>query len=156
MYTVFVILHVLTAVLFLGPVTVAVSSFQGRAVRAHEGDAEAVGTARLLYKITNTYGTLSVLVPILGVAVMFTNNAYWQMGQFHASIVLAVVAWALLLFLIIPRQKNMLGTLDLLEPEEVEDKPHEVADWAKAKSRLSMFGGLFSLLWVVILVLMFV
>ncbi|MGD7002440.1 DUF2269 domain-containing protein [Corynebacterium halotolerans] len=155
MYTVFVILHVLTAVLFLGPVTVAVSSFQGRALRVHEGDSRAVGSATILHKITNTYGMLSLLVPILGVAVMFTNTAYWKMGQFHAAIALAVIAWALLLFLILPRQRKMMGALGLLEPEDTEGKTFEVADWGKIKSQLSMFGGIFSLLWVIMLVLMF-
>lgn len=156
MYLVFVILHVFAAVLLLGPVTIAVSAFQGRAVRVHEGDGESAGAARLLFRITNTYGMFSLLVPILGVAVMFTNNAYWRMGQFHASIALALIAWGLLLFLIIPKQKQMMGALGLLEPEDVEDKAYEVKDWDKAKKRLSMFGGIFSLLWVIILVLMFI
>lgn len=157
--TIFIFLHVLTAVLFLGPVTYATSTFQVRAVAAHEGsgkDAEkAAGMAQLLHKVTNTYGMLSLLVPILGVAVMFTDSAYWTMGNFHAAIALSVVAWALLLFLIIPRQKKMVGALRLLDAEEAGDKTFEVADWKKAKSQLSMFGGIFALLWVIILVLMF-
>ncbi|MGP6173479.1 DUF2269 domain-containing protein [Corynebacterium sp. A21] len=159
MSTIFIFLHVLTAVLFLGPVTYATSSFHVRAVEAHSGsgkDADkAAGMAKLLHKVTNTYGMLSLLIPILGVAVMFTNTAYWKMGNFHASIALAVIAWALLLFLIIPRQKKMVGALGLLDAEDAAGKTFEIADWKKAKGQLSMFGGIFALLWVIILVLMF-
>lgn len=157
MYTVFVILHVLAAILFLGPVTVAVSSFQTRALRVHQGETKFSGTTALMHRITNTYGMLSLLVPILGVAVMFTDAAYWRMGNFHAAIVIALIAWALLLFVILPRQKKMMGALGLLDQEEIEeDKTYEVTDWDKAKSRLSMFGGIFALLWVILLILMYV
>ncbi|AIU30217.1 Hypothetical protein Cul210931_0863 [Corynebacterium ulcerans] len=154
MGTLLIILHVLTAVLFLGPVTVAVSSFQSRAVEAHNGNATAQGSALTLYKITQTYGMLSLLVPLIGFAVMFTNDNYWADGRFHASIALAVVAWAVLIFLIMPRQKKLAGALGLLEADELEAGNFEVADWNKAKGQLSMFGGIFSLLWVIIAVLM--
>lgn len=157
MYTVFVILHVLAAVLFLGPVTIAVSSFQTRALRVHQGEAKAAGVTSFMHRITNTYGMLSLLVPILGVAVMFTDAAYWRMANFHAAIVIALIAWALLLFVILPRQKKMMGALGLLEEEDIEEgKTYEVADWDKAKSQLSMFGGIFALLWVILLILMYV
>ncbi|MEJ4099810.1 DUF2269 domain-containing protein [Corynebacterium mastitidis] len=159
MYTVLLILHVLTAVLFLGPVTVAVSSFQVHAVKAKEGDASAVGLTQLMHRITNTYGVLSLLTPLLGVAVMFTDpGVYWKNGVFHAALLLALIAWAILFFLILPRQKAMMGALGLLDADEVpEDAKNAapVANWNKAKGQLSMFGGIFSLLWAVILVLMF-
>lgn len=155
MTTIFIFLHVLTAILFLGPVTVATSSFHVRALEAHEGNTRSGSVAKLLHRITNTYGMLSMLVPILGVAIMFTNTDYWSMGNFHAAIGFSVVAWALLIFLIIPRQRQMVGVLGLLDPEEVEGRSFEVKDWKKAKSQLSMFGGIFALLWVIILLLMF-
>ncbi|WP_156232624.1 DUF2269 domain-containing protein [Corynebacterium occultum] len=155
MTTIFIFLHVLTAILFLGPVTVATSSFHVRALEAHEGNTRSGSVAKLLHRITNTYGMLSMLVPILGVAIMFTNTDYWSMGNFHAAIGFSVVAWALLIFLIIPRQRQMVGVLGLLDPEEVEGRSFEVKDWKTAKSQLSMFGGIFALLWVIILLLMF-
>lgn len=120
MGTLLIILHVLTAVLFLGPVTVAVSSFQSRAVEAHNGNATAQGSALTLYKITQTYGMLSLLVPLIGFAVMFTNDSYWADGRFHASIALAVVAWAVLIFLIMPRQKNSLEPSGSLKPTNLK------------------------------------
>ena len=103
MTTVVIILHVLAAILFLGPVTVATSSFHVRAAEANNGDTEAAGAAKNLYKITQNYGVFSLLVPLLGVAVMFTDVGYYfQQYQFHAAIVLSLLAWAVLLFLIFP------------------------------------------------------
>jgi len=140
------IVHVLAAVLLLGPVTVAVSQFQVQALKAHEGDTAAGGAARVLYRITQTYGMLSLLVPLVGFAIMFTGN-YWHEGRFHVSLLLSIIGWALLLFVIMPRQKTMMGTLELTHD-------FQVTDWKKAKSQLAMFGGIFSLLWVVTAILM--
>nr|WP_276650882.1 DUF2269 domain-containing protein [Corynebacterium vitaeruminis] len=149
-----IILHILTAMLFLGPVTVAVSTFHTRALAAHNGEENAKGAASTLYKITQAYGNLSILVPLIGFAIMFTNSKFWHEGRFHASILLAVIAWVLLYFVIYPRQKKMMGALGLLEADEQAAETYEVADWDKAKGQLSMFGGIFSLLWVVIAILM--
>ena len=146
------IVHVLAAVLLLGPVTVAVSQFQVQALKAHEGDTTAGGAARVLYRITQTYGTLSLLVPLVGFAIMFTGD-YWHEGRFHTSLLLSIIGWALLLFIIMPRQKTMMGALRLL-PEDELTHDFQVADWKKAKSQLAIFGGIFSLLWVITAILM--
>lgn len=143
-------LHVLAAILFLGPVTVAVSSFQVKALKASEGDVASHGAAQTLANITKNYGMLSAIVPVIGITIFLTDMAtYGKMGQFHASILLAVIAWALLFFLIVPRQQK---ALDVLANPGAEGS----FDWAKMKSQLSMFGGIFSLLWVVIAILMFI
>lgn len=155
MTTIFIFLHVLTALIFIGPVTFATSAFHVRATEAREGDSRAGGMAKLLYRVSTTYGMMSLLVPVLGVAVMFTDGNYWSRGNFHAAIALSVIAWAILIFLIIPRQKKMVGALGLLDPEELEGRDPQIEDWAGAKRQLSMFGGIFGLLWVIILVLMF-
>ncbi|MCF4006921.1 DUF2269 family protein [Corynebacterium uropygiale] len=160
MHTLLLALHILCAILFLGPVTVAVSGFGAQAWKAQEGSDLARGTARIFHKITATYGVLSVLVPAIGVALMFTDpGLYWKQGRFHASIVLSVIAWILLIVVIIPRQKRMLGALRLLdegEQEEAEaDGEATVTDWASAKKQLSIMGGIFCLLWVIIAILMF-
>lgn len=154
MTTLIIMLHVIAAILFLGPVTVATSSFHVRAFEAHNGDTQAAGSATTLYKITQTYGVLSLLVPLLGLAIMFLDTSYFTQGIFHASIALAVIAWALLFFVIIPRQKKLMGALGLLEADEQAEKTYQVNDWKKAKSQLSMFGGIWALLWVIIAVLM--
>ena len=157
MTTILIALHVLAAVLLIGPVTVAVSSFQTQAVKAHAGDTRAAGAATVLHKLTNVYGMLAALVPLLGVGIMMTDSAYWSDGRFHIAITLAVIAWLILLFLIIPRQKKMMGSLGLLDAADHDPEsdvlPAEKFD--KTKSQLSMFGGIFSLLWVIMLILMY-
>ena len=157
MTTILIVLHVLAAVLFLGPVTVAISTFQTQAVKAQAGDTRAAGAASVLHKLTNVYGMLAALVPLLGVGIMMTDSAYWSDGRFHIAITLAVIAWLILLFLIIPRQKKMMGSLGLLDAADHDPEsdvlPAEKFD--KTKSQLSMFGGIFSLLWVIMLILMY-
>ena len=157
MTTILIVFHVLAAVLFLGPVTVAISTFQTQAVKAQAGDTRAAGAASVLHKLTSTYGMLAAIVPLLGVAIMMTDGAYWKQGQFHAAIALAVIAWIILLLLIVPRQKKMMGSLGLLDPADHDPETDVLSEekWAKTKSQLSMFGGIFSLLWVVMFVLMF-
>ncbi len=153
-------LHVLAAILFLGPITVAVSSFQTKAVRAAEGESTAYGAAETLASITKNYGLLSLIVPVIGLTIFLTDMAtYGKMGQFHASILLSVIAWALLFFLIIPKQQKALDALRAQATDApASTKAVDTADfdWAKTKSQLSMFGGIFSLLWVIIAVLMFI
>lgn len=156
MTSILVALHVITAILFLGPVTVAVSTFHTKALAAHSGDANALGAAQNLHKITKSYGTLSLIVPLLGVAVFLSNSHFMKEGGFHASIALAVIAWAVLFFLILPRQRKMLAALGGLDESEDVTAAAQIEDWNKAKGQLSMFGGIFSLLWVVIAILMFV
>lgn len=155
MTTFLIVAHVLAAVLFLGPVTVAVSTFQGQANKAHADDPQAAGAATVLHKITSLYGVLAALVPLLGVAIMFTNTAYWSHVPFLVAIALAVIAWVILLLLIIPRQKKMMGTLGLLDAADFDPEHDQVDDFDTTTSQLSMFGGIFSLLWVIMLVLMY-
>ena len=157
MTTILIVFHVLAAVLFLGPVTVAISTFQTQAVKAQAGDTRAAGAASVLHKLTNVYGMLAALVPLLGVGIMMSDSAYWADGRFHIAITLSVIAGLILLFRIIPRQKKMMGSLGLLDAADHDPEsdvlPAEKFD--KTKSQLSMFGGIFSLLWVIMLILMY-
>lgn len=150
-------IHAIAAILFLGPATVANSQFHVRAYDAHNGNTQAAGSAKTLFKISQSYGMLSLLVPLLGIAVMLLDWSFYKSeGQFHAAIALSVITWALLLFVIFPRQKKMMGALGLLEDDEQAAKTYEIENWDKAKSQLSMFGGIWALLWVIIAVLMFI
>ncbi|GAB3693318.1 DUF2269 domain-containing protein [Corynebacterium nasicanis] len=157
MTTILIVLHVLAAVLFIGPVTVAVSTFQVQALKAQAGDTRAAGAASVLHKLTSVYGMLAALVPLLGVGIMMTNSAYWSEGRFHIAITLAVIAWLILLFLIVPRQKKMMGSLGLLDAADLDPEKDVLPaeKFSKTKSQLSMFGGIFSLLWVLMLILMY-
>lgn len=150
-------IHAIAAILFLGPATVANSQFHVRALDAHNGNAQAAGSAKTLFKISQSYGLLSLIVPLLGIAIMLLDwSTYKSQGQFHAAIALSVITWALLLFVIFPRQKKMMGALGLLESDEQAAQSYEIADWNKAKGQLSMFAGIWALLWVIIAVLMFI
>lgn len=150
-------IHAIAAILFLGPATVANSQFHVRAYDAHNGNTQAAGSAKTLFKISQSYGMLSLLVPLLGIAIMLLDWSFYKSeGQFHAAIALSVITWALLLFVIFPRQKKMMGALGLLEDDEQAAKTYEIENWEKAKSQLSMFSGIWALLWVIIAVLMFI
>lgn len=150
-------IHAIAAILFLGPATVANSQFHVRAYDAHNGNTQAAGSAKTLFKISQSYGMLSLLVPLLGIAIMLLDWSFYKSeGQFHAAIALSVITWALLLFVIFPRQKKMMGALGLLENDEQAAKTYEIENWEKAKSQLSMLSGIWALLWVIIAVLMFI
>ena len=153
------ILHVVAALLLLGPVTVAVSTFHVRAREAHNGNDLARGSVRTLFTITNTYGLISLIVPLLGVGLLLSNMFYLREGRFHASILLSVIAWGILFFLIVPRQKKMMAALGLSDdddgvPSEKRTGEATIENWDKAVSQLSMFGGIFSALWVIVAILM--
>ncbi|WP_448851161.1 DUF2269 domain-containing protein [Corynebacterium sp. 335C] len=158
------IAHVLAALLLLGPVTVAISMFPKVALAAKNGEAGTIGSARTLHAITRTYGMISLLVPALGVGVMFTDlELYLKSGIVHTSILLSVIAWAILFFAIIPQQRLMMAGLGVGDEDEDVDDPEfrdraekaRTADWGKMKSKLAMLSGIFSLIWVVMAVLMF-
>ncbi|WP_313551014.1 DUF2269 domain-containing protein [Corynebacterium sp.] len=148
MTSLLIAIHVLAAVLLMGPVMITVSAYQGQMMKAKDGDAKALGAATTLHRLTSQYGPLSAIVPVAGIAVFLTNlSAFGAEGRFHVSILLAVIAWVILIAVIIPRQKKTLAALD---------GGDQVVDFAKEKKQLSMFGGIFNLLWIITALLMFV
>ena len=164
MNNVVLIAHVVAAILLLGPVTVAISMFPRLALAARDGEAGTIGAARSMHAISRTYGLFSLAVPLLGFGVMFTDlGHYMKAGALHASILLAIIAWALLYFVITPKQSVMMAGLGVAGEDELADDPDfrkraEKAanlDWKKAKGQLSMFSGIFSALWLITAVLMF-
>ncbi|MFB6549576.1 hypothetical protein [Streptomyces sp. NPDC056405] len=148
-------LHVLAAIIAIGPVTVAASMFPPAARRVvvpvpagagagEETDAGDVSTVRLLHRICRVYAGLGIAVPVLGFA---TAAAMGVLGDawLIASIALTAAAAGLLVAFILPRQEELL--------EQVTDRqPVERARTA----RLAMFTGLFNLLWATVTVLMIV
>lgn len=148
MTSLLIAIHVLAAVLLMGPVMITVSAYQGQIMKAKDGDAKALGAATTLHRLTSKYGPLSAIVPVAGIAVFLTNlSAFGSEGRFHISILLAVIAWVILIAVIIPRQKKTLAALE---------GGDQVVDFAKEKKQLSMFGGIFNLLWIITALLMFV
>lgn len=164
--TLLLVLHIGTAILLLGPVAVATSLFPRAAADARTAvgpagagnvDERFVGQARLLHRITNTYGAVSGLVPLLGVALLFMQwDVYKSAWNFHASLLLALVAWLILLFVVIPQQRKMMGNLGELDPAEADPEKDYTDDFEKAKKTATIGAGVFNLLWVIVFVFMFI
>jgi uncharacterized membrane protein len=132
--------HVLAAILAVGPVAVAASMFPA-AVR--RGDLKSV---TLLHRICRVYAYAAVAVPIFGFGVAGTMHV---MGDpwLIVSIGLTAVAAAVLALLVLPRQKRLLAELT---GESTSDTLGQRA------ARLAMVTGVFNLLWAVVTVLMIV
>ena len=142
-----VFLHVAAAILLIGPVCVSTSSYQTQMAKAAQGDQAALGSARVLHNITNTYGYISAIVPILGLGVFLSDiDAYKSEVNFHIAILVAIVAWCLLFFLIIPKQKKTVAALEGAGAVDMEG----------TKKQLSAFSGIFNLLWMICAILMFI
>ena len=136
MTTFFIFLHVAAAILLLGPVVVSTSMFPRQAAESRAGGEEATGRASVLHRITTTYGMLSLLVPLLGAVVLaFDWDTYKSNYWFHTAIVLSVIAWAILLAMVIPQQRKMMGSLGALSPAEAD--PSDVTEnFEKSKACL--------------------
>jgi hypothetical protein len=135
--------HVLAAILVIGPITVAASLFP-RYVRQGPSSGTA-GTAVLLHRTCRGYAVAGVVVPVFGVATgarLGVLTDAWLL----ASVVLTACAAALLALGVLPGQRRMLAA--------AERGAAEVPSAAAA--RLSMLTGVFNLLWATVVVLMIV
>jgi len=141
-------LHVLAAIVAVGPVAVAASMFPPAARRAHPGgdgtDAVGVGAVRLLHRVCRAYAGVGLAVPLLGFA---TAGAMGVLGDgwLVTSIALTAAAAGILVAFVLPRQDELLGQL-------TADRPVERGNTVQ----LAMFTGLFNLLWATVTVLMIV
>jgi hypothetical protein len=136
--------HVLAAVLAVGPVAVAASMFPAAIRRAAGGGDLAVVT--MLHRICRVYAYAAVAVPVFGFGVAGTMHV---MGDpwLIVSIGLTAVAAAVLALLVLPRQKRLLAELT---GESTSDTLGSRA------ARLAMVTGVFNLLWAAVTVLMIV
>ncbi|MDO5031983.1 DUF2269 domain-containing protein [Corynebacterium sp.] len=147
MVNLFIFLHVITAILFIGTICIATSAFPAQLPKAAAGDASAQGAASILNRITTSYGYISAIVPVLGVGVFLMDlNTYKSEVQFHIALLLSVIAWCVLFFLVIPKQNKAMAAL----------AGAESADVPALKKKLGMFSGIFNLLWMICAILMFV
>ncbi|MEU6253797.1 hypothetical protein [Streptomyces sp. NPDC047043] len=141
-------LHVLAAIVAVGPVTVAASMVPPVVRRAQAGDggvdAGAVGTVRLLHRICRVYARIGLAVPAFGLATAAAMGVLGS-GWLITSITLTAVAAGILIAFVLPRQDELLGQLDARQPVE---RANTV--------QLAMFTGLFNLLWATVTVLMIV
>lgn len=122
--------HVIAAILAVGPIAVAASLFPRFA-------RESPSVAVFLHRTCRTYTVVGVAVPVFGVA---TGASLGVLGDawLLVSVVLTAVAAGLLALSILPVQRRVLdGATD-------------------AAKRLAMTTGVFNLLWAVVVVLMIV
>ncbi|MCA1189564.1 MULTISPECIES: DUF2269 family protein [unclassified Saccharopolyspora] len=136
--------HVLAAVLAIGPVAVAGSAFP-RYLRAAATDPNAPAVLRALHRLCRVYALLGIVVPVFGLA---TASQLGVLGDawLITSIVLTAGAAALLAAAILPAQRRAL--------ELAGDA--EAVDAARLPARLGMSTGVFNLLWAVVVVLMII
>ncbi|MGA5471946.1 DUF2269 family protein [Streptomyces arboris] len=148
----FLSLHVIAAVLAIGPVTVVASMFPKALRRAHAapGGREAYAALRLLHRICRVYAGVGIAVPVFGFA---TASSLGVLGSawLIVSILLTAAAAAVLVLLILPAQGRALATVSPPGPgAEGEASVHRVA------GRLAMLTGVFNLLWATVTVLMII
>lgn len=138
--------HVIAAIVAIGPVTVAASMFPPAARKALEApdDPGALATVRLLHRICQVYAVAGVAVPVFGFA---TASDMGVLGDtwLIVSIALTALAALVLAALVLPRQSAVL-----------EGTAGATAVDPAATVRLAMFTGIFNLLWAVVTVLMIV
>ncbi|MFD8221688.1 DUF2269 family protein [Streptomyces sp. NPDC059697] len=146
-------IHVLAAILLIGPVTIAASLFPRFARKALADGPEqqsAEGSVRLLHRICRVYAVVGISVPALGIGtaeVMGVMGSAWLI----ASMALTAVAAVLLGIAVLGTQDNVVTQLD---------KPDQTSTAAESLiarlPRLSMITGLFALTWLIVVVLMIV
>jgi hypothetical protein len=130
---VLLVLHVLAAIVAVGPVTVAASMFPAAARRS--ADPRVLAT---LHRICRVYAAVGIAVPVFGFATagsMHVTGDPWVV----VSIALTAVSAAVLALLVLPRQRALLSTVD-----------------TRVAARLAMYTGLFNVLWATVTVLMVV
>ncbi|MFD9791104.1 hypothetical protein ACFWXK_09145 [Streptomyces sp. NPDC059070] len=146
--------HVLAAILTVGPVAVAASMFPplARRAAAMPGDPAGLGALTAVHRICRVYALVAVAVPVFGLS---TANSMHVLGSawLISSIVLTVLAAAVLGALILPRQAAALAALTEHDGSPGESDPEPVRS---ASRRLAMSTGVFNLLWAVVTVLMIV
>ncbi|PWJ03467.1 hypothetical protein DKG34_32270 [Streptomyces sp. NWU49] len=143
-------LHVLAAIVAVGPVTVAASMFPPAVRRAAAPSggggpaATAVSGVELLHRICRVYARIGVAVPVLGLATALAMGVLGD-GWLITSIALTAAAAGVLLAFVLPRQDELIGQLNGDQPVERHSTVH-----------LAMFTGVFNLLWATVTVLMIV
>ena len=167
-------IHVLAAIVAIGPVTVAASMFPAatRRALAEPADPRGVAVLRNLHRICRVYATLGVLVPVFGLA---TARSLGVLGDawLITSIIVTAGAAAVLIVLVLPGQAAILaddrlvgdtsrpsGAAILADGRLVGGDPGRPSGAAirgrRAAARLGMVTGIFNLLWAVVVVLMIV
>lgn len=133
MTKILLIVHVLVAIVAIGPVTVAASMFPAAVRRAGSGDTAVV---TMLHRICRVYALIGIGVPFFGLATAGSMHVFGDTWVI-VSIALTALAAAVLALLVLPGQRQLLAS-------------------PGAAPRLAMSTGVFNLLWAAVTVLMIV
>lgn len=137
-------IHVLAVILAVGPIAVAASMFPAFARRAAADGGAELGSLRTLHRVCRVYAGVGIAVPMFGLPLadlMGVLGSPWLI----ASLLLTGVAAAVLVFVVLPRQRRVVALLG--DGASVD---------ARVFARLAMFTGIFNMLWAVVTVLMIV
>lgn len=133
--------HVLAAILLVGPVAVAASLFP-RFATGQDGPEENGGAA-LLHRICRGYAAVGVVVPVFGIATAARLGVLTDVWLI-ASVLLTAAAAVLLGARILPAQRRLLA-----------GPPAGGGSTRTVSARgLTMATGAFNLLWAIVVVLM--
>jgi hypothetical protein len=144
--------HVLVAILAVGSIAVAASMFPRYAKQAVTERGQALGIAGTLHKVCRGYAIAGLAVPVFGIATGAALGALRD-AWLIVSLILTILAAALLGLWILPYQQRMLAMSDTASDSET---PVPTAELNGATARLHMLTGIFNLLWAVVVVLMIV
>ncbi|WP_033342588.1 hypothetical protein [Catenuloplanes japonicus] len=173
--------HVLAAIIAIGPITVAASMFPAvmRRALADPPDPQAASWARLLHRICRVYAAVGVAVPVFGIATASSLGVLTD-AWLLTSMALTAAAALLLILAVLPRQQALTEALaesttpagvtaagsttpagaatraGSAAPVETTAPAAPGAPLGRAIPRLAMFTGLFNLLWAIVTVLMIV
>jgi hypothetical protein len=146
-------LHVVAAIILVGPLTVAVSLFPRYARAAQVAADHPPGNATtrnaaaagLLHRISRAYAVVALSVPVAGVALagrMHVLGDLWVV----VSLALTVAAAVLLGVVVLPDQNRIMAVLD--------GAPEQATSACVPGGVGAAAPGLFALIWVVVVVLM--
>jgi hypothetical protein len=139
-------LHVVAAIVAIGPICVAASMFPADARRALGGEegGDAASRLRVLARICRMYAAVGIAVPVLG---LMTGSAMGVLTEVWVivSIVLTLAAFVVLAAVVLPRQQALLAEVGTGE-----------GTGRRSVARLAAATGVFNLLWVTVTVLMIV
>ncbi len=155
-------IHVLAAILVVGPITVAASLFpryarqSASASGGEESDERAAGIAALLHRICRGYAVAGVAVPVFGIATGAQLGVLTD-AWLIASLALTAIAAAVLVLAILPSQQRLLAPSSPSHPNP-HPHPHPAGHDGPppTATRLTMLTGIFNLLWAIVVVLMIV
>lgn len=145
--------HVVAAIILIGPITVPASLFPRFALQAlSDTDCGSGAIAALLHRITRVYVVLALVVPLLGVVLAVKMGVLANMWVLVSLLVTAIAAW-LLVALVMPAQTRLVAEITISTTSAtVRDRVGAV----RTARRLSMSSGVFALMWLAVVVLMVV